>query len=64
MLMRDSGRLLLFPGGLSWCTNQHSCLYPLECHKNEERLLQHFCDFHVKCVFINQIQIQVSKSTA
>ena len=55
--MRNSGRLLLFPGGLCWCINQHSCLHPIECHRNtanEERPLQHFCDFHRKPTPIDQ----------
>ena len=46
MLMRNSGRLLVFPGGLSWCIDQHSCLPPIQRHgdtTNEERPLQHFC---------------------
>ena len=68
LLMRNSGQLLLFAGGLwmvaviSWrtfrCINQHSCLHPIECHRNttnEERQLQHFCDFHGKVIIINQV---------
>ena len=55
--MRNSGRLLLFPGGLSWCTNQHSCLHPIECHgntTNDAGPLQHRCDFRGKLI-IHQI---------
>ena len=58
LLIRNSGRLLLFPGGLSWCINQHSCLHPIECHRNttnEETLLRHFWDFHGKLITISQI---------
>ena len=57
LLMRNSGRLLLFPGGLSWCIKQHSYLYPIECHRstaNEERQLQHFCNVHGKLIIMNQ----------
>ena len=58
LLARTSGRLLLFPGGLSWCTNQHACLHPIECRRKttkEEKPLQHFCDFHGKLITIGQI---------
>ena len=58
LLMRNSGRLLLFPGELSWCINQHSCLHPFECRRNttnEERPIQHFCDFQGNLIIINQI---------
>ena len=58
LLMRNSGRLQLFPGGLSWCINQHACLHPIECHRNttnEEKRLQRFCDLHEKLIIINQI---------
>ena len=58
LLMRDSGRLLSFPGGLSWCINQYSCVHPIECHRNatnEERPLQHFCDCYGKLIIMNQI---------
>ena len=57
-LVRNTGRLLLFPGGVSWCIKQHSCLHPIECHRNstnEERPLQHFWDFHGKLSTIGQI---------
>ena len=49
LLMRNRGRLLLFPGGLSRCMNQHSCPHPSECRgntTNEGTPRQHFCDSH------------------
>ena len=58
LLMRNSGRLRLFPRGLPLCINQHSCLHPIECHRNttnEEVPLQHFGDFHGKLIIMNQI---------
>ena len=65
--MRYSGRLLLFPGGLSWSINQHSCLYPIGCYRNtinEGKPFQHFCDFHGKPITINQIMyVQILKNT-
>ena len=51
-------QLLVLPGGLSWCINQHSCLHPIECHStatNEERPLQHFCNFQGTLIIMNQI---------
>ena len=66
LLMRNSGRLLSFPGELSECINQYSCLHPSECHTtNDEIPLQHFCNFHGKLIIINQIlgMVQVSQST-
>ena len=53
--MRNSGRLLLLPGGLSWCIHRHSCLHPIEGRRsttNEARPSQHFCTFHRKQVII------------
>ena len=58
LFMRNSGPLLLFPGGCSWCIHQRSCLHPIECHgntTNEARPLQHFCNCRGKLIIINQI---------
>ena len=58
LLMRNSGRLLLLPGGFSWCIRQRSCLHPIKCHRNttnEARPLQRFRDFHRKLRIINQL---------
>ena len=49
LLMRNGRRLLLSPGGLSWCINLHARSHPIECRTNttnEVRPLQHFCHFH------------------
>ena len=57
LLMRNSERLLVFPGGLSWGINQHACLHPIECHRNTanaEGQFQHFYDFHGKLTITNQ----------
>ena len=56
--MRNSGRPLLCPAGLSGCTDQPSCRHPLECRRNtahEAPPLQHFCDFRGKPIIIHHI---------
>ena len=58
LLLRNSGWLLLFPGRSSWCINQHSCLHPIERHKNTtngKKPLQHFRDCHGKLIIIDHI---------
>ena len=58
MPKRNSGRLLLFPGGLSQFINRHRGLHPIECRgntTNEGRPLQHSCDFHGKLIISDQI---------
>ena len=58
LVMRNSGRLLLFPGDFPGASTSTLVCTPFECHgntTNEATPLQHFGDFHGKLNIIQQI---------